>query len=124
MPEKISTFYFEDILESIEKIRRYLGKASFDEFLENEMLIDAVIRNLEIIGEAAAHISPEICVKYSEIEWKKIVGLRNILIHDYSGIDIEIVWDIIQNRLDLLEAEIRQALNKEKGYEDQSSEIS
>lgn len=61
---------------------------------------------------------PEIRVKYSEIEWKKIVGLRNILIHDYSGIDIEIVWDIIQNRLDLLEAEIRQALNKEKGYEE------
>lgn len=74
MPEKISTFYFEDILESIEKIRRYLGKASFNEFLENEMLIDAVIRNLEIIGEAAAHISPGIRVKYPEIEWKKIVA--------------------------------------------------
>jgi uncharacterized protein with HEPN domain len=113
MPEKISTFYFEDILESIEKIRRYLGKVSFNEFLKNEMLIDAVIRNLEIIGEAAAHISPETRVKYPEIEWKKIVGLRNILIHDYSGIDIEILWDIIQNRLDLLEAKVRQALNKE-----------
>jgi Uncharacterized conserved protein len=49
MPEKISIFYFEDILESIEKIRRYLGNASYDEFLENEMLIDAVVRNLEII---------------------------------------------------------------------------
>jgi uncharacterized protein with HEPN domain len=56
MPEKSFVFYFEDILESIEKIHRYLGEASFDEFLENEMLIDAVIRNLEIIGEAAAHM--------------------------------------------------------------------
>ena len=118
MPEKISAFYFEDILESIEKIRRYLGKASFNEFLENEMLIDAVVRNLEIIGEAAAHISPDTRVKYPEIEWKKIVGLRNILIHDYSGIDIEIVWDIIKNRLDLLEAKIRQALNKEVDHEE------
>jgi uncharacterized protein with HEPN domain len=118
MPEKISVFYFEDILESIEKIRRYLGKASFNEFLENEMLIDAVVRNLEIIGEAAAHISPDTRVKYPEIEWKKIVGLRNILIHDYSGIDIEIVWDIIKNRLDLLEAKIRQALNKEVDHEE------
>lgn len=114
MPERISTFYFEDILESIEKIRRYLGKASFDEFLENGMLIDAVVRNLEIIGEAAAHVSPETRLKYPEIEWKKVVGLRNILIHNYSGVDLEIVWDIIKNRLDLLEAKTRQALNEEK----------
>jgi uncharacterized protein with HEPN domain len=114
MPEKISTFYFEDILESIAKIRRYVGKSSFDEFLENGMLIDAVTRNLEIIGEAAAHVPPETRLKYPEIEWKKIVGLRNILIHNYSGVDIEIIWDIIKNRLDLLEAKTRQALNEEK----------
>lgn len=72
MPEKIYTFYLGDILESVEKIRRYLGKASFDEFLENEMLIDAVVRNLEIIGEAAAHITPEVRVKYPEIKWKRL----------------------------------------------------
>lgn len=114
MPEKISTFYFEDILESIDKIRRYLGNTSFDDFLENGMLIDAVVRNLEIIGEAAAHITPEIRAKYPEIEWRKVVGLRNILIHNYSGIDLEIVWDIIRNRLDPLEAEVMQVLNKEE----------
>jgi len=114
MPEKISTFYFEDILESIGKIRKYLGNTSFEEFLENGMLIDAVIRNLEIIGEAAAHVPPETRLKYPKIEWKKVVGLRNILIHNYSGVDIEIVWDIIKNRLDLLEAKTRQALNEEK----------
>lgn len=114
MPEKISIFYFEDILESIEKIRRYLGNASYDEFLENEMLIDAVVRNLEIIGEAAAHITPEIRVKYPEIEWKKVVGLRSILIHNYFGVDLEIVWDILKNRLDPLEAKTRQALNEEE----------
>lgn len=82
------------------------------------MLIDAVVRNLEIIGEAAAHITPEVRVKYPEIEWKKIVGLRNILIHDYSGIDLEIVWDIIKNRLDLLEAKTRQVLNEEIDHEE------
>lgn len=98
MPEKSSTFYLEDILESIEKIQKYVGEVSFDGFLENEMLIDAVTRNLEAIGEAAAHVSPEVRVKYPEIEWKKIVGLRNILIHDYSGIDLDIVWDIINHR--------------------------
>jgi Uncharacterized conserved protein len=114
MPEKISIFYFEDVLESIEKIRRYVDKASFDEFLENEMLIDAVVRNLEIIGEAAAHVTPETRIKYPDVEWKKVVGLRNILIHNYSGVDLEIVWDIIKNRLDPLEAKVRQALNEEE----------
>ncbi len=118
MPEKSSVFYFEDILESIEKIHRYLGEASFDEFSKNEMLIDAVIRNLEIIGEAAAHIDPEVRVKYPEIEWKKIVGLRNILIHAYSGIDLDIIWDIIKNRLSGLETKTRQVLKKEKIYEE------
>lgn len=117
MPEKSSVFYFEDILESIAKIRKYLGETSFYEFLENEMLIDAVVRNLEIIGEAAAHVSLEIRIKYPEIEWKKIVGLRNILIHDYSGIDLDIVWDIVKNRLNLLEIKVKQALKEEKNRE-------
>ena len=117
MPEKSSVFYFEDILESIEKIHRYLGEASFDEFSENEMLTDAVIRNLEIIGEAAVHIDPDIRVKYPEIEWKKIVGLRNILIHAYSGIDLEIIWDIIKNRLTDLEKKTRQVIKEEKNHE-------
>ena len=95
-----------------------LGEASFDEFLEHEMLIDAVVRNLEIIGEAAAHIAPEVRVKLSsEIAWKKIVGLRNVLIHDYSGIDLDIVWDIIKYRLDPLETKVRQVLEEEKGHE-------
>lgn len=117
MPEKSSVLYLEDILESIEKIRKYLGNSSFDEFLEDEMLIDAVIRNLMIIGEAAGHIAPEIRVKYPEIEWKKIVGLRNILVHDYSGIDLDIVWDIIKYRLNPLETNVRQVLKEEKCHE-------
>lgn len=117
MPEKSPVLYLEDILESIEKIRKYLGDSSFDEFLENEMLIDAVIRNLEVIGEAAGHIAPEIRAKYPEIEWKKIVGLRNILIHDYSGIDLDIVWDIIKYRLSPLETNVRQVLKEEKSHE-------
>jgi uncharacterized protein with HEPN domain len=72
MPEKSSVFYFEDILESIEKIHRYLGEAFLEEFSENEMLIDAGIRNLEIIGEAAAHIDPEIRVKYPKSNGKRL----------------------------------------------------
>lgn len=65
-------FLFWGILKSIEKIRRYLGKASFYEFLKNEMLIDSVIRNLEIIGAATAYVPPETHIEYPEIEWKKV----------------------------------------------------
>ena len=72
MPEKISVFYFEDILESIEKIRKYLGEASFDEFLENEMRIDAVVRNLEIIGEAATHIPLKSALNIRKSNGKKL----------------------------------------------------
>lgn len=81
------------------------------------MLIDAVVRNLEIIGEAAAHIAPEVRTKYSDTEWKIIVGLRNILIHNYSGIDLDIMWDIINYRLEPLETKVKQVLKEERSRE-------
>jgi uncharacterized protein with HEPN domain len=116
MPKKYTVF-FEDILSSIDKIQKYVENSSFAEFENNELLIDGTVRNLEIIGEAASRIPPEIRSKYLSIEWKKIVGLRNILIHDYSGVDLVILWDIVQNKLHILEEEIATALNKEKKEE-------
>ncbi len=104
----------DDICEALDRIGQYTGGMSFDVFSKDRKSVDAVVRNLEIIGEAAAHVPPETRLKYPEIEWKKVVGLRNILIHNYSGVDLEIVWDIIKNRLDLLEVKTRQALNEEK----------
>jgi uncharacterized protein with HEPN domain len=87
--------YVEDILESIEKIENYIGGLEYEEFSKNTMVIDAVIRNLEIIGEASKYVPDDVRDNYPEIPWKRMIGLRNIVIHEYFGVDIEIVWRII-----------------------------
>jgi uncharacterized protein with HEPN domain len=88
-----------DILESINRIDVYTEGVDYDSFLHNQMLIDAVIRNLEIIGEAARNVSDETRNKYTEIPWKNMIGLRNILIHQYFGVDESIVWEVIKTNL-------------------------
>ena len=102
--------YLEDILEAIRKIRRYTERLSLETFAEDEKTIDAVARNLEIIGEAIKKIPEEIRAKNPAIEWKKVAGLRDILIHEYFGLNSEIIWDVIQNKLPALEREIRSII--------------
>jgi len=91
--------YLDDVLESILKIEKYTANLDFDSLKSNDIVLDATIRNLEIIGEAIKNIPEDFKKKHNEIEWKKIAGLRDILIHDYFGISMEIIWDIIQNKL-------------------------
>ena len=91
--------YIEDIVTSIEKIELYLDEQDLDDFLKNSEKQDAVIRNLEIIGEAAGKIPDTIRENSQTIEWRKIVGLRNLLIHEYFGVSIPMVWDIVHNKL-------------------------
>lgn len=105
--------YLEDILECIDKISRYVAGLSFGSFLKDEKTIDAVNRNLEIIGEAARNIPEQIKDNHSEIEWRGIIGLRNILIHDYYSLTLKIIWDIVQNELPELKKQIRQILAKQ-----------
>src|SRR3990170_4038482 len=100
--------FIEDIVEMIEKIERYTHGKSFKNFAKDEMAIDAVIRNFEIIGEAANNIPKEIQEKYPYVEWKRIIGFRNVLIHDYFGIDIESVWDTIKNNIPSLKESIKK----------------
>jgi len=102
--------YLEDIFSSIQKIEKYLKDTSFDNFRKNDIKIDAVVRNLEIIGEAAKNIPVDAKKIYTKIDWKKIAGLRDILIHQYFGIDLDILWDIIQNKLPELKKNIRHIL--------------
>lgn len=91
--------YIEDIVTAIEKIERYMARQNLEQFLVNSEKQDAVIRNLEIIGEAAGKIPDQIKENCQAIEWRKIIGLRNILIHEYFGVSISMVWDIVQNKL-------------------------
>ena len=102
--------YSEDIIEAIERICEYTTGLSFDNFVNDRKTIDAVNRNLAIIGEAANRIPEEIKAKYPDIEWYNIIGLRNILVHDYFRVDLEIIWDIIENKLSLLEKQVKRIL--------------
>lgn len=107
--------YLEDILTSGVKVRRYTQGMSFEDFQADERTYDAVVRNLQIIGEAVKNIHQEIRLKYSEVEWRKIAGLRDILAHAYFSIEDEIVWDIVETKIPplliiverILEAEFR-----------------
>jgi uncharacterized protein with HEPN domain len=91
--------YISDILEALERIQEYTKNMTYKDFKQSNITIDAVVRNLEVIGEAARKLPSEIKSKSPDIEWHKIVALRNILTHEYFGINTKIVWDVVQNKL-------------------------
>ena len=107
-----SRVYLEDILDATRKIAAYAGSLSKTAFLEDEKTIDAVVRNLEVIGEAVKNLPEDLRAQHSAVEWKKIAGLRDILIHEYFGLDAEIVWDIVRNKVPALNREVRTILNE------------
>jgi uncharacterized protein with HEPN domain len=94
------------ILEAIIEVESYLFDADYGEFLSNSMMRFACIKQMEIIGEASNHISEETKSQLSDIEWRQIIGMRNILIHEYFGIDSKLVWDIIRHDLPDLKSKI------------------
>jgi uncharacterized protein with HEPN domain len=107
--------YLGDICESCEKIMRYCQGLSFDQFVADEKTFDAVVRNLEIIGEAAKHIPVEVRERYADVKWNKIAGLRDIVVHEYFGLDEDILWDIVQNEVPALLDQMRRIIAAESG---------
>jgi uncharacterized protein with HEPN domain len=95
-----------DISEAISKIERYTFQANYDLFSQDDKTIDAVVRNLEIIGEAASKISEDFKREKVQIEWRKIIGLRNRIIHEYFGIDLKIIWEVVSHYIPELKNDI------------------
>jgi uncharacterized protein with HEPN domain len=108
MSKREPNLLLEDIIESIQKIKIYTSGLSLDDFLKDDKTIDAVIRNFEIIGEAANRIPDEIRDKFQLVNWHRIRGFRNRIVHDYMGIDYEIVWEIIEKDLEELKNRMQE----------------
>ncbi|HLT24522.1 MAG TPA: DUF86 domain-containing protein [Ignavibacteria bacterium] len=106
MSEREWKLYIKDIVECINKINDYIGKMSKEEFLNDDKTFDAVMRNLEIIGEAVKLIPSSVKEEYGSIEWKKIAGLRDIIIHGYFGINADLIWNVITEKIPELKSKI------------------
>jgi len=104
-----------DIRQAIDRIEQYIKNLSFDAFSKDQKSVDAVVRNLEIIGEVANRLPDEFKEKYSEMQWHKVVGLRHRIVHEYFGIDLEIVWQILRKDLPELNHNLTQIISDEGG---------
>ncbi len=109
---KTDTIYLEDIREAIKTIKRYLTDISFEVFSAEEMRQDAVIRQLEIIGEATNKLSPQFGQTNPNFPLRQAISMRNFLIHGYDEIELNIVWKTIQENLPLLQESVEQILSK------------
>ena len=98
------------ILEAVDEIQAYTLHTSIQDFLSNSMMRFACVKQIEIIGEAANYITEETKAKFSGLEWSSIIGMRHILVHEYFGVDFELIWQVIINDLPSLRAKIQAVL--------------
>ena len=108
---KDDRLYLHHMLERCQRITRFIGSGK-DSFMAAEELQDAIIRNIEVIGEAAKRVSPESRSQLADPDWKRICGMRDVLIHDYIGVDLEEVWSVASTRVPELEIELERFLTQ------------
>lgn len=111
MPRTLK-LYIDDIQESIKKIEEYVKGYNYQKFVKDTKTIDAVIRNFSVIGEAARHIPENVQEKYPQMPWHEITGMRNKIIHEYFGLNEEILWKTIQEDLPRLKQELLKISEK------------
>jgi len=114
MSKRDTLLLLDDMLQAAQKIKQYTSDLDFNSFISDDKTMDAVVRNFEIIGEAANRIDQDFQNKNPEVEWKRIRGFRNRIIHEYFGIDYEIVWEIIETYLDKMIDWIGTIINNNK----------
>lgn len=105
--------YLQDIVEAINRIESYVRDTTRSQFKTDRMRFDAVVRNLEVTGEAVKRVPDSIRENYPSVAWRKIAGLRDRLIHAYFDIDIDIIWDVVQSELPILKNEIQRILGEQ-----------
>lgn len=108
MSKRLSKLYLEDISNSISNIEDYTKGLSFENFSNDKKTVDAVVRNLEIIGEAARNIGESFTESHNELPWSEMISMRNKVIHEYIAVDVEILWKTIKEDLPKLKNQIKQ----------------
>jgi uncharacterized protein with HEPN domain len=105
--------FLEDILASLEKIERYLGGMNQEKFASDDKTVDAVARNLEVIGEAAKNLPAALRERHPDVPWRRLIGLRNVVVHEYFGMDLGIIWRIVRDELPTVKASVKKVLEAE-----------
>ncbi len=115
MSERTDGDFLRDIQEAVRRIRMYTDAMTYERFLADVKTQDAVIRNLEVMGEATKSLSTELRVKHPDVPWKGMAGVRDRLVHHYFGVNLDIVWHIVTAELSVLEFQIEVILQEEYG---------
>ena len=111
--KKDNSIFLKHILEAINNIEDYVKNiSSSEDFVNNKIIRDAVLRNFQVIGEAANNLDEEFIASNPEVEWEKVIGMRNFIIHEYFGVDLKIVWDTIKEDIPSFKENIKKLLEK------------